>query len=338
MRINNPVTGVEKELRDDTVIVSKTSPKGVITYVNRDFIEVSGFCEAELIGQAHNIVRHPDMPPAAFKDLWDTVKAGRPWTGIVKNRCKNGDHYWVEANVTPLRENGIVTGYMSVRRKASRAQIANAEALYRSINEGKATLEPKGAAAAVQRSMKRITIRTRLIATLGLLALGLLVMGGLGMKNLSDAQLSMETVYQDRVVPLKQLKVVADMYAVNIVDTAHKTRNGNLTWEQGLENVEDARRLIDRSWKAYTGTHLVDREKELVAEAAPLLAAADASVAKLTDIMRRRDAQAIADYSIRELYPVIDPISGKVSELVDMQLEGPRPRPRPAPRATVTCR
>ncbi len=136
MKINMPVTTNEYVLTDADTIVSTTDLKGITTSVNRDFLRISGFTEAELIGVNHNIVRHPDMPPAAFEDLWVTVKAGRPWTGIVKNRCKNGDFYWVEANVTPLRENGQIVGYMSVRNKPTRAQIEAASALYAQWNQG----------------------------------------------------------------------------------------------------------------------------------------------------------------------------------------------------------
>ncbi len=138
MKINMPVTQKEVELTDNSSIVSKTDLKGRIVYVNRDFIEVSGFLESELIGKSHNIVRHPDMPPEAFKDLWQTVKAGKPWNGMVKNRCKNGDHYWVEANVAPIREKGQVTGYMSVRSKPTRQQVDEAETLYANLRAGKA--------------------------------------------------------------------------------------------------------------------------------------------------------------------------------------------------------
>lgn len=140
MRNNQPVTDVEIGLDDETMIVSKTDLKGRITYVNQDFLEISGFAESELIGEPHNIVRHPDMPAAAFEDLWSTVRSGAPWRGIVKNRCKNGDFYWVEATITPLSEKGSVVGYMSVRRKASRASIEAAEALYREVAAGRATL------------------------------------------------------------------------------------------------------------------------------------------------------------------------------------------------------
>ena len=95
MRVNLPVTNVEYPITDDTLILSTTDTKGRITYVNQTFVEVSGFTEEELIGKAHNIVRHPDMPPEAFEDLWVAMKAGLPWTGLVKNRRKNGDFYWV---------------------------------------------------------------------------------------------------------------------------------------------------------------------------------------------------------------------------------------------------
>ena len=115
MRNNQPVTGIEYLLKEGQSIVSKTDTKGRITYVNPSFIEVSGFDEPELLGKAHNVVRHPDMPPEAFADLWRTLQAGEPWTGMVKNRRKNGDFYWVVANVVPVKEAGRVTGYMSAR-------------------------------------------------------------------------------------------------------------------------------------------------------------------------------------------------------------------------------
>jgi methyl-accepting chemotaxis protein len=138
MRNNQPVTNVEVEVDEHALIASKTDLKGQITYVNQAFIDISGFSESELIGQPHNILRHPDMPSEAFADMWQDLKDGRPWTGLVKNRCKNGNYYWVLANVTPLRENGAVVGFMSVRRRASRQQISSAEAAYAAIREKRA--------------------------------------------------------------------------------------------------------------------------------------------------------------------------------------------------------
>ena len=137
MRQNLPVTGSEFMLRDGIQIVSATDAKGLITFCNPDFIEASGFSEAELMGAPHNIVRHPDMPPAAFAHLWQTLKAGKSWMGLVKNRCKNGDHYWISAYATPVQRNGQVVEYQSVRTQASPAQIAAAERLYANLSAGR---------------------------------------------------------------------------------------------------------------------------------------------------------------------------------------------------------
>ncbi len=135
MRTNLPVTQREYDYPDGTLIVSSTDAQGRITHCNQSFVDVSGFTYDELMGQPHNLVRHPDVPPEAFKDLWSTCGRGRPWTGIVKNRRKNGDHYWVKANVTPIMEDGKPVAYMSVRFKPSREEIAAAEALYARVDE-----------------------------------------------------------------------------------------------------------------------------------------------------------------------------------------------------------
>ncbi|MCQ9616022.1 PAS domain-containing protein [Paenalcaligenes niemegkensis] len=137
MRKNFPVTQVETQLRPDQYLISKTDLKGRITYANPAFIEISGFTRDELIGKAHNIVRHPDMPPAGFHDLWETLKAQKPWLGLVKNRRKDGGYYWVQALVSPLYENQKVVGYASVRVRPSAEQIAQAEQFYQHLNKGR---------------------------------------------------------------------------------------------------------------------------------------------------------------------------------------------------------
>ena len=125
------------------VLVSKTDTKGIITYANDAFVAISGYSREELIGKSHNIVRHPDMPSSAFQWLWDTLKEERPWRGMVKNRCKNGDHYWVRATVAPIVVGGQITGYVSVRKAPTRSQIAEAEALYRELNQSGAQVVSK---------------------------------------------------------------------------------------------------------------------------------------------------------------------------------------------------
>ena len=143
MKINEPVTGNERTYGEDTVIISTTDLKGIITYCNNNFIEISGFSQEELIGKNHHIVRHPDMPPEAFQDLWDTVKVGHPWRGIVKNRCKNGDHYWVDAYVTPVYEGDAIVGYQSVRNRPNQKDVVAADELYRKLNNKQITKLPK---------------------------------------------------------------------------------------------------------------------------------------------------------------------------------------------------
>ena len=130
MRNNLPVTQQEFVIPDGVTLVSTTDLTSRITYCNPAFIAVSGYSREELLGQPHNLVRHPDMPSEAFRDMWATLQGGSPWSALVKNRRKNGDHYWVLANATPIMQNGQATGFMSVRTKPTREQIEQAEQLY----------------------------------------------------------------------------------------------------------------------------------------------------------------------------------------------------------------
>ncbi|MCF6254476.1 MAG: PAS domain-containing protein, partial [Thiomicrorhabdus sp.] len=139
--MNRTVTGREQEVPEGETIVSQTDLHGTIVSVNDTFVRVSGYSREELIGQPHSLLRHPDVPKAAFKDLWETIQSGKPWTQLVKNRCKSGDHYWVEANVTPVLKNGEVVGYLSVRRRITDVQKQAAEAAYKAINAGKVSLK-----------------------------------------------------------------------------------------------------------------------------------------------------------------------------------------------------
>ena len=137
MRKNLPVTNIETVVREDQYLISKTDMKGKIIYANPAFIEVSGYNRDELLGKPHNLIRHPDMPPEAFADLWDTLKEGKPWLGVVKNRRKDGSYYWVLANAYPVVEDGKITCLASVRVKPSREQIEAAEAFYAKLNAGR---------------------------------------------------------------------------------------------------------------------------------------------------------------------------------------------------------
>ncbi|BCG64561.1 MAG: methyl-accepting chemotaxis protein [Methyloprofundus sp.] len=150
MKVNMPVTDHEVMMKEGTILVTRTNLKGIITYANDAFVEISGFSLDELVGTNHNVVRHPDMPAVAFQDLWESIKDLRPWNQLVKNRTKSGDYYWVEAHVTPTYKNGIPHEYLSVRYAPSRTQINEAESLYRQLNASRATtIRPTGMAKAV---------------------------------------------------------------------------------------------------------------------------------------------------------------------------------------------
>lgn len=138
MSARAPVTQHEFLLDDDTTLMSTTDLQSYMTHANDTFVHVSGYRLDELIGVPHNLVRHPDMPKAAFADMWFTLQQGEPWTGIVKNRRKNGDHYWVRANAVPVVRHGKTTGYMSIRTKATPEEVAAVEPLYKALNEGRA--------------------------------------------------------------------------------------------------------------------------------------------------------------------------------------------------------
>ncbi|MCE0495601.1 methyl-accepting chemotaxis protein [Vibrio salinus] len=138
MRINKPITDTEQKFpTTETKLISVTDTHGNITDCNDDFVLMSGFTRDELIGQPHNIIRHPDMPPQAFETMWANLKNGGSWMGLVKNRCKNGDYYWVDAYVTSIKENGTVVGYESVRSCPKPEDVQRAQTLYKRINSQK---------------------------------------------------------------------------------------------------------------------------------------------------------------------------------------------------------
>ena len=182
MRLNLPVTDTEITLSDTETIVSTTDLQGNITYANPYFIAISGYTAQELIGAPQNILRHPDMPVEAFADFWGTIRSGLSWSGMVKNRCKNGDYYWVQANVTPVVEDGVAIGYMSVRTKPTRQQVAQAAALYARIKAGQAGGMAISQGAAVRTGwlakiagLRDMALGRRIGWNLGLLSLALLL-------------------------------------------------------------------------------------------------------------------------------------------------------------------
>ena len=197
MRVNLPVTTHEYAIPKDRPLVSRTDLKGRITYVNQTFVEASGYDLDELKGKAHNIVRHPDMPAEAFADMWNTLASDLPWTGLVKNRRKNGDFYWVQANVVPIRQKGVTQGYMSVRSKPEPAQVAEAEQIYRKLRDGHAGGPRLRQGEVVQSvwvapmaSLRRIPFSQRVVGSTALAATLTLALGVLTWREVSQLVMS----------------------------------------------------------------------------------------------------------------------------------------------------
>lgn len=168
--------------------------------------------------------------------------------------------------------------------------------------------------------LSNLSIHSRLIFIISAMSLLTVALSALGLFGIQYSNNRLQTVYVDRLVPLKDLKIIADMYAVNIVDTTHKVRNGNISWEEAIKNVDDAELTINQKWAAYLSTVLVEEEEQLVAQIKPLFDSTKVKIDKLQDILQQNNQDAVADFSIRELYPAIDPISGKFAELIDVQI------------------
>jgi methyl-accepting chemotaxis protein len=219
VRNNQPITKIEIPLDDDTLIVSKTDLKGRITYINRDFLQISGFTEQELLGEPHNIVRHPDMPVEAFEDMWRDLKDGRPWTGLVKNRCKNGDYYWVLATATPTHDaNGNLDGYMSVRRKATQQQIQAAEDAYRLFREKRAgglRIRHGAVVKGGDSLFANLSLKARMMSGFGLMLAALAIVALLGMWGMSRTNEEVTGIYERRVIPLQEISIVGKLMADN---------------------------------------------------------------------------------------------------------------------------
>jgi methyl-accepting chemotaxis protein len=270
MRVNMPVTGVERQMRDGETIVSTTDTRGVITHVNDTFIAISGFSRDELIGAPQNIVRHPDMPAAAFKDLWDTIQAGRPWVGLVKNRCKNGDHYWVEAHVTPVLQNGQVTGYLSVRRKPGRDRIDRAEALYRGVQDGRVkSLRPGG----LRARAAKLSVKARLNALMAWFVAMIVVGSAIGLGGIHLANKDMEKIYKEVMVESEQINRVLSLMSQTQLQAAlalqHNPANPNVRLhdhplDQHLDVIARNRAEIEKVVGVYAGGEHPQDERALV--------------------------------------------------------------------------
>lgn len=262
MRNNQPVTQNEYVLKDGAAIISRTDKKGQITDCNQEFIEASGFERDELLGQPHNMVRHPDMPQEAFRDMWSTLKSGRPWSGFVKNRRKNGDHYWVKATATPLPDH---SGYFSVRTKASREDIAAAEALYAKMR-GDANIKLHEGRLASKRLLPELRVSTRLWLMLGIPLLTIVVVAADGVYNLDVSNKVVSSMYKEKLEPLEHLAETHDLVQTAITETllaVDNSQNPELLAKH-KKVIQESQKGIDVAWQTFLKKSVEPEEKALI--------------------------------------------------------------------------
>jgi methyl-accepting chemotaxis protein len=287
MKINMPVTNTEIIFDDNQFMLTKTDLKGAITYTNKDFVTVSGFSEAELVGSSHNMVRHPDMPVEAFEDMWRDLKAGKPWTGMVKNRTKGGDFYWVEANAAPIFESGIVVGFLSARRKPSRQQVEEATAAYRLFKDGNVAglsivhgkVVKNSPLNKLKTKLQNIKVGQRLagIITVGVVAL--VVQAAIGLYEINTSNNVIKSIQENRLIPTRDLGEIARLMIENRtylrtalseveIGSAGKKATLVMNSAEAIKSADGIERNIEKIgglWKAYMTTYLTPEEKILAA-------------------------------------------------------------------------
>ncbi len=347
MKVNMPVTNKEHVLKESDSVVSKTDLKGVITYVNEDFIRISGFSREELIGKSHNIVRHPDVPEEFFEDLWTSLKAGRPWTGVVKNRCKNGDYYWLLNNIAPFYENDQLVGYMSVRLKASPEQIEAANYVYQLFRDGKASnlriqdgKVVKSTPLGKLNLFKNFTVKSRLTFLIGLLSLLMMVIGGMGLRGMNKTNEGLRSVYKDRTVTMGLMFTISELQRENLMLIATALVNPNPeVIQQNATELDQNILAITQPWNAYLATHLTPEEKILADDFTesstrfvrkglnPAMEALRANDIALADKIRKEDISPLykrANESIRALMQLQMDVAKAVYEAAQSRYEHTR--------------
>ncbi|MFI3155694.1 MAG: methyl-accepting chemotaxis protein [Methylococcaceae bacterium] len=329
MKINMPITNVEHALTETDFIVTKTDLKGVITYANEDFIRISGFTKEELIGASHNIIRHPDVPADVFEDLWKSMKAGRPWTGVVKNRCKNGDFYWVLANITPYYENDQLVGYMSVRNKPNQKQITAAADNYRKFREGNAGNLKIRDGKILKRtllgsfpSLKNISIKARLLMVITIMSILLLVIGGMGLLGMSQDSEDLRNVHNNRLLPSNQIFQIQKLLLTNRLRIASSLYNSNPELiRKNLAEVEQNDVVIAKTWDAYIENSFSPNEKSLADKVAVdknrfVMEGLQPAISAL-----RNNDSALAGKIIEDkVNPLYEPVSEGIQKLLQLQV------------------
>ena len=322
-------TNVEYLFSETDSMVTKTDLKGIITYANDDFVKASGYTRAELLGQPHNMVRHPDMPSEAFADMWRTLKAGRPWTGLVKNLRKDGGFYWVLANATPNYEDGKMIGYMSVRTKPTRQQVDEAARAYRLFKEGNAKhlgirdglIVETGFVARIKEAISNVTMKKRIFTVIGTAATFMIIIALVALKALESNAKSFDSLYENRVISLGQLANIQRMLLTNRILATAALAEPNLIPENTAK-IEQNIDAISQEWKAYLPTVITDEEQVLADKfAAERTAFVNEGLKPILQALRANDLPQVEKIIVEKARPLYTLAAEDLQKLVQLQID-----------------
>ncbi|WP_162623140.1 methyl-accepting chemotaxis protein, partial [Billgrantia lactosivorans] len=327
MRDNQPVTQREFKLSDEHLLITRTDLEGRITYANSAFVEVSGFSHEEVIGAPHNLIRHPDMPPEAFEDLWKTIKKGESWQGVVKNRRKDGDHYWVQATATPILEEGECQGYTSVSTPAEPATAEAAARAYSQLREGRRGLTFKQGRL-VRRGLLGVfsrlnlhSIRAKLVTLTLVPVLLLLLSGAVGLYGLKVSGDRVAYINGNGVQDIADLQRIDQLLSQLMTDLERPVRNPRaLRMEQIQELADESEGVTERigaAWESFLDGEDASQEA---------ITTLDAQLGVAIDEGIRPTLQALIDgsgFAAYEAYnDVLRPEVEAISESVNLLIQG----------------
>ncbi len=311
------------ELSDDQVLISRSDRQGKITYVNQTFVDVSGYAQTELMGEPHSVFRDPDMPAMVFSNMWATIEKGKTWQGVVKNRCKNGDTYWVHTTVAPLLDGQRVAGYTAIRRKAGQKAIARAARAYSTMQQGRSrgfklhhgALRRTGVRGWVQRfsfSSMQAKLMGMVIAAIALLA----VAGAAGVYGITSSADRLRTLNQtglEGVANLQQIEQGTAQLLQALEPAVRNPRRADLDLlEEQLNTLQGD---INQTWQGFTAqrTETSGVQQGLTAHLTTFLSGAETAFTAIRDGNGFAAFEAFNDV----VKPTSDSISATINVLVD---------------------
>lgn len=330
MKINTPITNIEYVLTETDSIVTKTDLNGKITYASDDFIRISGFTKEELIGASHNIVRHPDMPAEVFGDLWRSMKKGYPRSALIKDRCKNGDFFWVWANVAPIYEDDKHVGYISVRNKPSRDQIGEVVDAYRQFREGKAGhLEIKDGKI-VKKTLsgklppiENTSVKVRMWMIIVGMSILSLVIGGMGLFGMSEDSEGLRTVYKHHVLSLNQTSLIQKLMLVNQLRlSACLLSSDSELIRKNIAEVEQNTAIVNKAFDEYLESSLSSTERAIVNKVvSDRKRYLTEGVQPVISALRSNDAALANKLANDKVNPLYEPVAEGVQKLLQVQVD-----------------